>query len=167
GKEVIARAIHRASPRSGGEFVAINCAAIPRSLLESERFGHARGAFTGATADKMGLFEAADGGTLLLDEIGELPLGLQAKLLRVLQDGEIRRVGDQRNRRVDVGLLSATAPGRADGAKAGRLREDLVDRLNGGASHRAPPPTLPSARRFRGRWTRPAVTGAQRRKNSA
>ena len=138
GKEVIARAIHRASPRSGGEFVAINCAAIPESLLESELFGHARGSFTGATADKMGLFEAADGGTLLLDEIGELPLGLQAKLLRVLQDGEIRRVGDQRNRRVDVRLVAATARDLADDAKAGGFREDLFYRLNVVAIHLPP-----------------------------
>jgi two-component system response regulator AtoC len=109
GKEVIAHAIHRASPRAGAAFIGVNCAAIPESLLESELFGHVCGAFTGATGDKLGLFEQADGGTLLLDEIGEMPLGLQAKLLRVLQEEEIRRVGDHKTRRVDVRLLAATA----------------------------------------------------------
>src|SRR6266568_4092177 len=109
GKEVIAQAIHRASPRAAAPFVAINCAAIPENLLESELFGHARGAFTGAAGDKAGLFEQASGGTLLLDEIGELPLPLQSKLLRVLQESEIRRVGDQKTRRVDARVLVATA----------------------------------------------------------
>jgi len=130
GKEVIAHAIHRASPRAGAAFIGVNCAAIPENLLESELFGHVRGSFTGATADKAGLFEQADGGTLLLDEIGELPLALQAKLLRVLQEGEIRRVGDHRTRRVNVRLLAATARTLATEVAAGRFREDLYYRLN-------------------------------------
>ena len=130
GKEVIARAIHRASARAAGPFVAVNCAAIPDTLLESELFGYVKGAFTGAAGDRPGLFEQANGGTLLLDEIGELPLPLQAKLLRVLQESEIRRVGDQRTRRVDLRLLAATAKDLASEAAAGRFRHDLFDRLN-------------------------------------
>jgi len=130
GKEVIARAIHRASPRASKAFVGINCAAIPESLLESELFGHVRGAFTGATADKAGLFEQASGGTLLLDEIGELPTGLQAKLLRVLQESEIRRVGDQKTRRVDARVLVATARDLEAEVRGGRFREDLFYRVN-------------------------------------
>src|SRR5437870_9184990 len=130
GKEVIAQAIHRASPRAAQPFVAVNCAAIPDTLLESELFGYVKGAFTGAAGDRAGLFEQADGGTLLWDEIGELPLPLQAKLLRVLQESEIRRVGDQKTRRVDVRLLAATAKDLAAEAGAGRFRHDLFDRLN-------------------------------------
>ena len=138
GKEVIAQAIHRASPRAAGPFVAVNCAAIPDTLLESELFGYVKGAFTGAAGDRPGLFEQADGGTLLLDEIGELPLALQAKLLRVLQENEIRRVGDQKTRRVDVRLLAATAKDLAAEAAAGRFRHDLFDRLNVVAIHLRP-----------------------------
>jgi len=130
GKEVIARAIHRASPRATKAFVGINCAAIPEALLESELFGHVRGAFTGASGDKTGLFEHANGGTLLLDEIGELPIGLQAKLLRVLQEDEIRRVGDQKTRKVDVRVLAATARDLEAETRAGRFREDLFYRIN-------------------------------------
>jgi len=118
--------------------VAVNCAAIPDTLLESELFGYVKGAFTGAQADRPGLFEQAEGGTLLLDEIGELPLPLQAKLLRVLQENEIRRVGDQKTRRVNVRLLAATARDLAADAAAGQFRHDLFDRLNVVAIHLPP-----------------------------
>jgi DNA-binding NtrC family response regulator len=130
GKEVLARAIHRLSPRSEQSFTAINCAAIPEQLLESELFGHIRGAFTGANADRAGLFELAHGGTLLLDEIGELSLGLQAKLLRVLEDGEIRRVGGRESRSVDVRVIAATARSLEQSVERGEFRSDLFYRLN-------------------------------------
>jgi two-component system response regulator AtoC len=130
GKEVLARTIHRLSPRSERGFTAINCAAIPAQLLESELFGHVRGAFTGATADRAGLFELAHDGTLLLDEIGDLPLDLQAKLLRVLEEGEIRRIGGRDSRKVDVRVLAATAKPLEQAVERGEFRADLFYRLN-------------------------------------
>ena len=130
GKEVVARAIHRASPRATGQFLKVNCAALPGELLESELFGHARGAFTGADRDKPGKFEQARRGTILLDEIGEVPLRLQAKLLHVLQDGECMRVGGERALEHDVRVLAATNRDLEADIRTGRFREDLYYRLN-------------------------------------
>lgn len=129
GKEVLARTLHANSPRADEPLVAINVAALPADLVEAELFGHEKGAFTGATAAREGLFEAADGGTLLLDEIGELPLAAQAKILRVLDRGEVRRVGSTRERQVDVRILCATNRNLAEEVRGRRFREDLYWRL--------------------------------------
>lgn len=130
GKELVAREIHRLSDRAKKPFVSINCGAIPENLLESELFGHKKGAFTGAVSDKMGKFEAAHGGTLFLDEIGEMPMNLQVKLLRVLQERAIERVGELKPRPVDIRIISATNKDLEEEIAAGRFREDLFYRLN-------------------------------------
>jgi DNA-binding NtrC family response regulator len=130
GKELLARAVHYGSPRAGDPFVEVNCAAIPSNLLESELFGHERGAFTGAVAAKPGLFEIAHGGTLFLDEIGTLPLELQPKLLRALETRSIRRVGGQQSRQVDVRVVAASHVDLGQAVRQGEFREDLYYRLN-------------------------------------
>ena len=130
GKEVVAQFVHAHSERSDRPFVPVNCAAIPETLIESELFGHAKGAFTGAGTAKAGLFEEADGGTLFLDEIGDLPRSAQASLLRVLQEGEVRRVGEAKARPVDVRVIAATACDLGEAVASGDFRDDLYYRLN-------------------------------------
>ncbi|SFQ73680.1 two-component system, NtrC family, response regulator [Variovorax sp. OK605] len=130
GKEMVARALHRHSARAGQPFVAVNCSAIPRELLESELFGHVRGAFTGATGERPGCFRAADGGVLLLDEIGDMALDVQAKILRALQEGEVTPLGSHRTVKVDVRVVAATHRDLAAAVREGRFREDLLYRLD-------------------------------------
>jgi len=130
GKELIARAIHEKSSRSNGPLVKVNCAALPEALVESELFGHEKGAFTGADRQRVGRFELADGGTIMLDEVGELPLGTQAKLLRVLQDGEFERIGGSSTSKVSVRVIAATNRKLHEEVSAGRFRQDLFYRLN-------------------------------------
>src|SRR6185436_10283319 len=129
GKELVAEAIHEESPRAGGPFAVFDCSAVTANLIESELFGHVRGSFTGAVADRTGAFEAADGGTLFLDEIGELPTDLQPKLLRAIERLEVRRVGSNAPRKVDVRIVAATNRGLAREVDEGRFREDLFYRL--------------------------------------
>ncbi len=172
GKELAAWSLHARSPRAAGAFVAVNCAALPESLIEAELFGHERGAFSGAIAARAGLFETADGGTLFLDEVAELSASAQAKLLRTLDGGRVVRVGDHKERAVDVRVVAATHRALRDEVAAGRFRADLFYRLGGATVYLPPlrdrPLELPLlARRFlaeAGRRARPAHARARRRR---
>lgn len=160
GKEIVARAIHRRSPRSSGAFVAVNCGAIPSELIESELFGHVRGSFTGATGDRRGLWQEADNGTVFLDEITETTLAFQVKLLRALQEGEIRRVGSNHMLHVDVRIIAATNRDAERELREGRFRQDLLYRLNAVTLHLPPlrerrEDILPLSRHFAKRLTKP------------
>jgi DNA-binding NtrC family response regulator len=162
GKEVVARAIHRRSPRERQPFVAVNCGAIPAELIESELFGHVRGSFTGASVDRMGLWEEADGGTVFLDEITETTPAFQVKLLRALQEGEIRRVGSNRLIHVDVRVIAASNRDAEHEQREGRFRQDLLYRLNAVTIHLPPlrerrEDILPLAQHFAQRVVRPAA----------
>src|SRR5207247_408208 len=138
GKELVARGIHRTSERADGPLLALNCAALPETLLESQLFGHRRGSFTGATHDQRGLFEAAEGGTIFLDEIGDMPAAMQAKLLRVLQEGEVRPVGDRQTRKIDVRVISATNRDLTDAVARRAFRDDLYYRVGAFPIHVPP-----------------------------
>ena len=138
GKEIVARAIHRRSARADQPFVAVNCGALPAELIESELFGHVRGSFTGATVDRRGLWQEADRGTVFLDEITETTLAFQVKLLRALQEGEIRRVGSNQTQRVDVRVVAATNRDAEEEVREGRFRQDLLYRLNAVTIHLPP-----------------------------
>ncbi len=148
GKELVARLIHLSGPRAEGPFVAVNCGAIPGELMESEFFGHKRGSFTGAVADKKGLVQSAEGGTLFLDEVADLPLHMQVKLLRVIQEKSVRPVGETSEQPVDVRLLSATHKNLVDLVAAGSFREDLFYRINV-IELRVPTPARARRRTFR------------------
>jgi two-component system, NtrC family, response regulator AtoC len=165
GKEVVARAIHRRSPRASGPFVAVNCGAIPSELIESELFGHVRGSFTGASSDRRGLWQEADTGTAFLDEITETTHAFQVKLLRALQEGEIRRVGSNHTQRVDVRVIAASNRDIEEECRAGRFRQDLFYRLNAVTIHLPPlrerrEDILPLARHFAERSCAPGQRAA-------